>query len=98
MVIRRFGVWSVAKLYAAIAGSFGLIIGLIVAVASTVGAGLARSVGGSSPFPVAFLGVGAIVLVPLCYAVMGLISGAIGAALYNLFAGIVGGIELDVQQ
>ena len=32
------------------------------------------------------------------YAVMGLISGAIGAALYNLFAGMVGGIEVEIQQ
>lgn len=98
MVIRRFGVWSVAKLYAAIAGTFGLIIGLIIAAASTVGAGLPRSADGTSPFPMAFLGFGAIVAVPLCYAVLGLISGAIGAALYNLFAGMVGGIDLEIQQ
>jgi hypothetical protein len=29
---------------------------------------------------------------------MGLIGGAIGAALYNLFAGMVGGLEIDVEQ
>lgn len=33
----------------------------------------------------------------LVYAVMGIISGAIGAAVYNLFAGLVGGISVDVE-
>jgi hypothetical protein len=42
-------------------------------------------------------GVGAIVFLPLFYGVLGLIAGAIGAALYNLFAGIFGGIELETE-
>jgi hypothetical protein len=29
--------------------------------------------------------------------VMGIISGAIGAAVYNLFTGLVGGISVDVE-
>jgi hypothetical protein len=29
---------------------------------------------------------------------MGLIGGAIGAALYNLFAGMFGGLEVEIQQ
>jgi hypothetical protein len=32
------------------------------------------------------------------YGVLGLVGGAIGAGLYNLFAGIFGGIEVEVQQ
>ena len=42
-------------------------------------------------------GVGAIVVLPIIYGVLGLIGGAIAAALYNLFSGMVGGIELDLQ-
>lgn len=42
-------------------------------------------------------GVGAIILFPILYGVMGLIFGAVSAALYNLFAGIVGGIELETR-
>jgi hypothetical protein len=34
---------------------------------------------------------------PLMYAVFGLIGGAIGAALYNLVAGWVGGIEIEME-
>jgi hypothetical protein len=42
-------------------------------------------------------GVGAIVLFPVFYGVLGFIMAAIMAGLYNLFAGLVGGIELDLQ-
>ena len=36
------------------------------------------------------------VAMPLIYAIMGLVGGAIGAALYNLVAGWVGGIEVEI--
>ena len=35
---------------------------------------------------------------PVMYGAFGLICGAIGAALYNLVAGWVGGIEVDLEQ
>ncbi len=98
MVIRRFGVWSVAKLYAVISACFGLIVGAIIAAVSAIGGGLAAASNeGSSPFPAAFLGVGAIILAPLFYGVMGLIAGSLGAVMYNLFAGVVGGVELETE-
>ena len=96
MVIRRLGVWSVAKLYATISAAFGLFIGLCVAAVSALGAGLSRNT--DLPLPAAFLGLGALIAAPIFYAVIGLISGAIGAGLYNLFAGMVGGIEMEIQQ
>ncbi len=105
MVIRRVGVWSVARLYAGITGTFGLIAGVLVAAVSMLG-GLAGALatdasakgsglvaGGLG----AMFGVGAIILFPICYGIMGLIGGAIGAALYNLFAGMFGGVEVEVQ-
>jgi len=42
-------------------------------------------------------GVGAIIFLPIFYGVLGLVAGAIGAALYNLFAGMLGGIELETE-
>ncbi|HEX8371163.1 MAG TPA: hypothetical protein VF585_00150 [Chthoniobacterales bacterium] len=36
-------------------------------------------------------------LFPLVYAVMGFIAGIIGAAIYNLFAKWIGGIEVEVE-
>ena len=35
---------------------------------------------------------------PVMYSVFGVIGGAIGAALYNLVAGWVGGIEIELDQ
>jgi hypothetical protein len=52
--------------------------------------------GGGAAFAAMF-GVGAIIILPLFYGVIGLIGGAIGAALYNLFAGLFGGIELETE-
>jgi hypothetical protein len=99
MVIRRVGVWSVAKLFAVIQAALGLLIGACVALFSIVGAGIAsaaRESGEAMPgFPAALFGVGAIIIFPIFYGVMGLIGGAIGGFLYNLFAGMVGGIEIE---
>jgi hypothetical protein len=44
-----------------------------------------------------FFGAGAIVLLPICYGVIGGISGALGAVIYNLVAGWVGGLEVDIS-
>src|SRR5262245_42706921 len=99
MVIRRVGVWSAAKLYAGIAGTMGVIIGLCFALSSLaggIGGAAARSDSGSGLAAgglFAAVGIGAIIIFPIVYGVMGLIGGAIGAALYNLFAGLFGGLE-----
>jgi hypothetical protein len=104
MVIRRFGVWSVAKLYAVIMGAGGLIAGVLFAAAAALGglAGAANSSDTATGLAAggfgALFGVGAIIFLPILYGVMGLICGAIGAALYNLFAGLVGGLEVEVIQ
>ena len=45
---------------------------------------------GSAPFGTMFA-----VAMPVMYGAMGVIGGAIGAALYNLVAGWVGGIEVE---
>ena len=39
--------------------------------------------------PQALMGVGAVIALPILYGVMGFVIGAIGAALYNFFAGMV---------
>jgi hypothetical protein len=42
-------------------------------------------------------GIGAIVIFPIMYGVLGVIGGVIMAALYNLVASITGGLEIEVQ-
>jgi hypothetical protein len=101
MVLRRIGVWSAARLYGGICATMGLIIGAIVALAALAGGMVGAMEGGDSGFGSwvfgAMAGVGAIIVLPLLYGVFGLIGGALGAVLYNLFAGLFGGIEVELQ-
>ena len=96
MVVKSVGVISVAKMYAAISGSMGLLFGIGIALASMVGAGLAD--GDEMSFLGPIFGVGAAIAFPIFYACLGFVAGASGAALYNLFAAMVGGVRLDLEQ
>lgn len=95
MIVRKIGVWSAARLYGAISAAFGLIIGLVFALAATIGATMAPRDSGNWMAPL--FGVGGIVLFPLFYGVMGLCAGALSAVFYNVFAGMVGGLSVDVE-
>ncbi len=101
MVIRHVGVWSVSRLYGATSATIGLLIGACFALVAALGgmAGAMRDSGSglASGGLGAMFGVGAIILFPLLYGVVGLAGGAIAAALYNLFAGMFGGIELETE-
>jgi hypothetical protein len=95
MTVKHVGVLSVAKIYGALSGAMGLLFGIILAIASTVGAGLG---GNDVPaFLGPMLGVGAIIFLPVFYGLMGLCMGAIVAALYNLLAGVVGGVAVEIE-
>ena len=96
MVIRRFGVLSVAKVFGALTAGMGLLIGLVIAAASAVGLGLSQ--GDEPRFIAAMFGAGAVVFLPIFYGILGLCMGALYAALYNLFAGMVGGVSIEVEQ
>lgn len=97
MVVRRVGVWSVARIYGALSGSFGLLAGLCIALFSMIGAGLASQSGDVPRWLGPIFGIGAIVFMPVLYGVIGLVAGTVSALLYNLFAGLVGGVEFDTQ-
>jgi hypothetical protein len=45
----------------------------------------------------AMFGVAAIVLAPLFYGVLGFVSAFVGALIFNWIAGVVGGVEIEVQ-
>jgi hypothetical protein len=96
MIVRRVGVWSVSRMYGAMSAAFGLIAGLFLACFALIGAGVASQNPGVPSFAGPLFGVGAVIFLPIFYGVLGLVAGAIGGALYNVFAGMVGGIEIDV--
>jgi len=96
MIVRRVGVWSVARMYGAMSAVFGLIAGLFLACLALIGAGVASQNPEVPSFAGPLFGVGAVIFLPIFYGVLGLAAGAIGSALYNVFAGMVGGVEIDV--
>lgn len=101
MVIRRVDPMSCAKVLGLLNAVGGLIAGLMV---STIGlaAGQLAQQGGGGAAPMAgaigaMFGVGAIVFFPIVYGVIGFLAGVIGGLLYNVIAGLVGGIRLEVD-
>jgi hypothetical protein len=42
-------------------------------------------------------GIGALIFLPIMYGIFGFIAGVIGAFLYNVIAGVVGGIEIETE-
>ena len=76
----------------------GVIYGLIVIAYSLLGASMlkgdsALAVGGGG----VVVGIIVMIGVPLVYGLIGFVGGAIGALLYNLFAKMVGGLEIEVE-
>jgi hypothetical protein len=61
-----------------------------------VAGGFASNSAGSGAFG-AVVGVGAVLIFPILYGLMGFVTTLVGAWLYNVAAGMVGGVELDVQ-
>jgi hypothetical protein len=98
MTITRVGPLSLAK----IAGLLGVVIGLIagglfslVAMAGAAfGAGSGENEGAVFG---ALFGVGAIILLPIFYGCMAFVMTLIQAALFNVAARIVGGVEIEAR-
>jgi len=95
MVIKRVGPLSCAKLSGTLYALIGLLVGGIFSMIAMAGGAAADNTFGRGMG--AAIGVGAIVLFPILYGCMGFVATLIGAWLYNIVAGMVGGIELDVQ-
>ena len=100
--ISKMGVLSVAKIQGVIGLVIGLIIGviygLIIIAYSLFGAGM---IGGEAGYAVGgggvVLGIAMMIFFPIMYGILGFIFGAIGAFVYNIFAGMIGGIEMEVE-
>ena len=103
MTIRRFGVFSVAKMQSLLMGVIGLIVGVIYGLIFIfVGAAFsALGVSGDAPnlggVPSIVVGIVLMIAIPIIYAILGFIIGTIWALVYNGAAGIVGGIKFDLE-
>jgi hypothetical protein len=65
---------------------------------AVTGAAFGTTVGGSSKLLETMMGIGAIILFPILYGLVGLISGVLTGAIYNLAVRIIGGIEIEGVQ
>lgn len=103
MVIRRVSPWSLAKVAGVLQGAMGLVVGLMFSLIGAAIAGLGNASPDTELAPFggammgAMFGVGAVVILPVVYGVLGFITGAVVAFIYNLVAGAIGGIEIDVD-
>ena len=95
MVIKRIGPLSCAKIIATLYAILGLIIGCIFSAIALAG-GFGSETSGAAGIG-AMVGVGAIIIFPIVYGCLGFVGTLIAAWIYNVLAGFVGGIELDVQ-
>jgi hypothetical protein len=97
MVLRSVGVLSAGKILGSVYAVMGLILGAFFSLFAMAGvAANGNEAGETVPF-LPFFGVGAIIVVPIVYGLMGFFLGAIGAAIYNLAAGFIGGIEMHFE-
>lgn len=95
MILKRIGPLSLGKVMGAVYGAMGLIFGFLFAFISLLGPALAP--GSEEPVMGLIFGVGGIVVLPLFYGGLGLVAGVIGAFLYNVVAGAVGGVVVELD-
>jgi hypothetical protein len=98
MVIRQIGVGSLAKILAALYAFWGFIFGAILALAAMVGAGTGAGTDNGMPVWLGgMFGVGAIIILPILYGCFGALGGALTAVMYNVVAGMVGGLVVETE-
>lgn len=83
--IRKFGVGQTAKVVGVLYALIGVVIAPFMLIAAMY-----------SPNKPGF-GAGFALALPVLYGVFGFISTAIGCAIYNFVAGLVGGIEVELD-
>ena len=100
MELKSVGIWSCGKIMGAMYFLFGLLLGGFMAMISVLGVAIDQQQGNAAGNPAAAfaaMGVVSVIVIPIIYGVIGLIGGIISAAIYNLLAGMLGGIEMNLE-
>ena len=103
MQVKRVGAFSAGKVTGALYALLGLVFGVIFALISLLGIAITSLAPNSSGSSTAALlsgggvAIASIIFLPVLYGVLGFITGLISAFLYNLVAGFIGGIEVDIE-
>jgi len=100
--IKRIAPLQAGKMLGVLYACLGLIFLPFIALAALAGAFAQQAQhaqgGSSAPAAIAtgvMIGFG--IMMPVAYGVMGFVFGVIGAAIYNLIASWIGGIEVEVE-
>jgi hypothetical protein len=94
ITIRRIGVFSLAKLFAVVSGGFGLVGGLLLSGFVFLGIVFGESYTSTTEIGMMC---GLIFVLPILYAILGLIGGFITALLVNLALRFGGGLEVYAE-
>ncbi len=102
MTIKHIGPLSCAKIAGVTYACLGLIFGALISLFAAIGlafGGAQPGLGERSVSPLigAFVGIGAVIFLPIFYGVIGFVFALLGAWLYNVVASKVGGIEIDIS-
>lgn len=100
--LKRVGVLSAGTISGVGGAVGGLLAGGIVFLMSLTMMGVAQQGNlnnGNNPTTAALgMGVGAIIFLPIAYGVFGFIGGVIYAFIYNILAGMTGGLQMEFSR
>jgi hypothetical protein len=91
--IQRVGVAQLAKVLGVLYFLMGIVFVVIMLLVSR---GMAGAAGAAFPAFGYGGGIGMMLVMPLLYAFFGVVFGALSAGLYNVVAGMLGGVEIDL--
>ncbi len=94
--LKRIAPLQAGKVLGVLYGAMSVLIVPLFALFTTMAA-IAGGGGRSAAMPMMF-GLGMIFFAPIMYAAMGFLCGVVGAWLYNLIAGWLGGFEVEFEQ
>lgn len=96
MIVNRVGILPLGKIMGAVYACLGLIPACFFFLFFTVAAAAGQ---GNANFHVAggvLAGTMALIFMPILYGIVGFIGGVLTATVYNIFASLIGGIELEL--
>ncbi len=98
MVIRRVNPLSAAKVGGVLYGLLGLVIGAVISVAAVAFSGAIAAAAPESQAGSMYgmlFGAGAIVILPICYGLLGFVGTLLTTALFNFATKFTGGVEIE---
>lgn len=93
--IRKIDPLSAGKVLGLIYALISLVVGLFLSMIAIFGIAAG---GGDAVLGGLATGLGAVIMLPLVYGVLGFIGGVIGAFLYNVVASMAGGIVFETEE